>query len=176
VGYLLKPKLCVFCFGEFTPSGSAQIHCSVHCMVWSKIEVRGPDECWRWKGWLDKDGYATISRNHKNRRVGRFLLEEDGRPCVGGQYACHSCDTPGCCNVRHLWPGTNSQNQVDSYTKGRKPQGHLHRNSKFTADQVLTMRGMPFLLIEVKHIANLFDCHPQTIRGIVLGRSYRNVA
>ena len=33
---------------------------------------------------------------------------------------CHHCDNPSCINPEHLWAGTQSENIVDAYKKGRK--------------------------------------------------------
>lgn len=34
-------------------------------------------------------------------------------------YACHKCDVPQCINPKHIFPGTASENTLDSIKKGR---------------------------------------------------------
>jgi HNH endonuclease len=36
---------------------------------------------------------------------------------------CHECDNPPCCNPKHLWEGTYSENLKDAYDKGRHLPG-----------------------------------------------------
>jgi hypothetical protein len=33
-------------------------------------------------------------------------------------FVCHSCDVKLCFNPKHLWPGTNQENQLDASRKG----------------------------------------------------------
>lgn len=34
-------------------------------------------------------------------------------------YVCHHCDNPGCCNIEHIFLGTQSENMQDCIDKGR---------------------------------------------------------
>ena len=66
--------------------------------------------------------------------------EVDDSLCV-----CHSCDNPSCCNPRHLWQGTRSDNMQDMVRKGRlKPTiryGEESPAAKLTSEQVLEIRA-----------------------------------
>jgi len=74
--------------------------------------------CWIWLGCTDKDGYGFVRDQGKNKKVHRVLYEMM-RGALGNRLACHTCDVPTCVNPYHIFPGTNSENQIDSVRKGR---------------------------------------------------------
>jgi hypothetical protein len=87
---------------------------------WSKVDKRGPDECWEWRGHRSHDGYGRVKIKGKIFTASRAVLFlTRGEPIPPGTYACHSCDNPPCCNPAHLWLGTNRDNQLDARRKGR---------------------------------------------------------
>ena len=88
---------------------------------WSKVDVRGPADCWPWQGSRSSLGYGMFRAGHGRTFVAsRFLLEEiSERLLTGDEFACHSCDNPPCCNPAHLWAGTPLQNRRDCIAKGR---------------------------------------------------------
>lgn len=91
---------------------------------WSKVSVRGPDECWPWIGSTDGryGSYSIAGKRIKAHRVAWELANKTAFP--EGMNACHSCDNPICVNPAHIWPGTQSENLFDAYRKGR---GSKHR-------------------------------------------------
>jgi hypothetical protein len=87
---------------------------------WSKVDRRGPDECWPWLGHLDDGGYGRVGRGHfVASRVAWELHNEAQVP--EGQRVLHSCDNPPCMNPAHLWAGTQKDNVQDAISKGRAP-------------------------------------------------------
>lgn len=48
------------------------------------------------------------------------MLDQDVESLPGNIEVCHTCDNPPCVNPAHLFPGTASDNQIDSLRKGRK--------------------------------------------------------
>lgn len=90
---------------------------------WSKVDRRGPDECWPWKGSRNPDGYGSFSYQGRQARAHRMAwMLANGAVPEAGKLICHSCDNPPCCNPAHLWPGTPSDNMKDCYAKGRAPR------------------------------------------------------
>lgn len=87
---------------------------------WMRVDKRGPDECWDWRGALGKRGYGSISVNGTSCHATHFALELDGRSRPSPRHgACHSCDRPSCVNPAHLWWGTQRDNLQDAAQKGR---------------------------------------------------------
>lgn len=93
---------------------------------WAKVDVRGPDECWPWRGaYGGKSGRYGLLRlpgreggTTTAHRVGWTLLNG---PIPEGLHVLHRCDNPPCCNPRHWFLGTNQDNVDDKVAKGRQP-------------------------------------------------------
>ena len=100
---------------------------------WSKVDKKGPNECWPWNGAKHERGYgqffvgSTIKEAHKKKGsmhpatwVSLYLA--DGiwdKNCV----VMHSCDNPNCVNPAHLLRGSHKDNMKDRDNKGRnKPR------------------------------------------------------
>lgn len=103
--------------------------------------------CWLWIGSQSDDGYGRFnSRLFSNRyRAHRFAwFLRHGQFPADGLVVCHACDTPLCVNPDHLWLGTNAENILDMWHKGRanpgRPQGEANGTSKLTDDDVIQIR------------------------------------
>src|SRR4051812_35617659 len=108
---------------------------------WRKVDKRGPDECWIWKGHKSSRGYGRISLHHHglgNYQAHRLSWElANAKPLPGHLRACHSCDNPLCVNPAHLWPGTDADNVRDRDKKGRNGNSnktHCPRSHEYTAE------------------------------------------
>jgi hypothetical protein len=87
---------------------------------WGKIDVKGANECWPWKNSLRGSlGYGQFRIGDKICDAHRIALELKDGPLKKGRYVCHSCDSPKCCNPRHLFAGTQKNNMDDMTEKGR---------------------------------------------------------
>jgi hypothetical protein len=87
---------------------------------WSKVDIRGPDECWPWMAQISRHGYGVFSVAHgKKMPASRFALATVVGWIPSELYACHRCDRPACCNPVHLFVGTPKDNTQDAIAKGR---------------------------------------------------------
>lgn len=85
---------------------------------WSKVDRRGPDECWPWTACYSRNGYGWFGVNGKGwvaTRMAWFLTH--GSPPDG--FVCHRCDNPQCVNPAHLFVGSHTDNMRDAVAKGR---------------------------------------------------------
>lgn len=95
---------------------------------WQKVNIT--DGCWLWT--------ASVTGSRKVRH-GQFVIRNaskkdhfyahrvawalTGRNCPPGLNLCHTCDTPRCVRVDHLFVGTQADNLDDARAKGRLIDG-----------------------------------------------------
>lgn len=109
----------------------------------SKVDRRGPDECWPWLPPSHKSGHGEFYVSPERGKVPShtFALElATGAPCPPGREGCHHCDNPPCCNPAHIYYGTRQDNVSDMISRGRIPRGTQKPQAKLTEDAVLAMR------------------------------------
>jgi hypothetical protein len=117
---------------------------------WSKVDKRGPDECWPWTTGQLQDGYGAFAYTDAAGRcirlgAHRWLAGHLRASHLGpGEEACHHCDNPPCCNPDHIYIGDHAQNMADREARGRGwqqqvthcPQGHEYtpENTLYRSD------------------------------------------
>lgn len=80
------------------------------------------DGCWIWVGAYYGNGYPRLSRHrpiaglHQRAHIASYQYYKG--PVSDGLFVCHKCDKKGCINPKHLWQGTNRDNQLDASVKG----------------------------------------------------------
>lgn len=85
---------------------------------WTRVEKFGINDCWRWHGHHDKNGYPIFHPTigwYRANRVACFLVYKDA-----GSMTCHTCRNPSCINPKHLYPGNGKLNSKD---RDRVPHG-----------------------------------------------------
>jgi len=87
---------------------------------WSKVDIRGANDCWDWQSSLNTSGYGRFKiASYKTVIASRFaLISETGQEPIG-MLVLHSCDRPRCCNPNHLRFGTVADNNQDKTKRGR---------------------------------------------------------
>lgn len=109
-----------------------------------RVDVRGDDECWEWKGESrHKFGYGSCTdpRNqHRSVNTHRASWLHFRGPLKRTDWVLHKCDNPPCCNPNHLFIGSCTDNIKDMVSKHRNTKGADHPKSKMTKEFVEQIR------------------------------------
>jgi hypothetical protein len=76
--------------------------------------------CWLWERAQQKRGYGVVCIRGKIELAHRFSYIVYKGPINENLKILHRCDVPLCVNPDHLFAGTDRDNLVDAYLKGRK--------------------------------------------------------
>jgi hypothetical protein len=110
---------------------------------WNKVSRPNDTACWEWTGCKGTAGYGSFAVDGKTVRAHRMAYQLAFGEIPAGMLICHKCDNPPCCNPRHLFAGTSSDNVRDAVQKGR------HVRPDRDEDAVNHVRG------ERSHLAKL---------------------
>jgi hypothetical protein len=163
---------------------------------WKKVDQSGgPDSCWLWMGSKDRKGYGDWHLRRGNER-GKFRAHRMAYFLAygvdpGNLFVCHTCDQPACCNPKHLWCGTNTDNNRDSAAKGRKKwkaehhwrqhpddivRGERNGLSKLKETDVVEIRRLHASGLFQYQIGKMFGVTPHAIWCIVNRKTWKHVS
>jgi hypothetical protein len=123
-------------------------------------------ECLEWQGCRDDLGYGKCSRHVDGVRyvlAHRWAWAEANGPIPGDLLVCHTCDNPSCCNVAHMFLGTDADNTADRDRKGRGLRGRSRYSTEDT-DEMARMWSEGWVLRE---IGEQFGCTGQHVRWLI---------
>lgn len=110
---------------------------------WSKVDRRGPGECWPWIGGTFANGYGRLSLDDARRssvRSHRWGYKTLVGPIPPGEVVRHTCDVPLCHNPAHWVLGLPGDNSRDMVERGRSLRGSANPNGSLTEEVVAQIK------------------------------------
>jgi transcriptional regulator len=140
--------------------------------IWKYVSNYGDySKCWEWQRSTSR-GYGQFRLDGKYRKTHQIAYEL-AKGSIEGLYVCHSCDNKLCCNPKHLWLGTNADNQLDAVKKGRSfPTGEDCSAAKLTEDQIYRIFDLRNKGMSQGDISKLFGVNSRHISRILGGKRW----
>jgi hypothetical protein len=135
----------------------------------------GEDACWPWlkrDGTLGKGYFRVgIPGTRRTQIANRIIMA-----APDGVEVCHTCDNPPCCNPRHLFLGSQSDNMKDAATKGRLLRAGVHNGrTQLTEEGVRTIRARAAAGERHRDIAKDYGLTRAAVSHLARGLTWRHV-
>lgn len=158
-------------------------YCSILCgelaRTWTRIDTSGgPDACWEWQGARHRQGYGKVRRHGRDSFAHRLAYADTYGPIPADKQVNHKCNNPPCCNPRHLYAGTSSDNAGDAIRRGTKHYtflpGEAHCNAKLTEQDIKAILLFHGVLSSYK-VSQKFPVSASNIRRIWARQQWKHV-
>lgn len=147
---------------------------------WSKVDRRGPNDCWPWLASLQGQYGQFYWRGRPLKASRAAWILTNGSP--GRLHVLHKCDNPLCVNPKHLFLGTHADNLKDMWSKGRarpwpqtRSRGEASPVAKLTERAVRKMRRERAAGATYIALAKRYGVDRMTIKAAVLRKTWRHV-
>jgi HNH endonuclease len=153
-----------------------------HDRFLAKVEIGSTDDdCWLWQGATYRTGYGHFRRKidgkWKMYKTHRYSYEYYNGEIPEGLGVLHKCDVTNCVNPKHLFIGTNGDNNRDTHAKGRARLGrnpkHQHLSQAHADNYRLVWEAYKHEMTQ-RQLAKCIGISPQQLNRILNNQIWRN--
>jgi hypothetical protein len=144
----------------------------------SKVNIKGEDECWEWVGAKNKDYYGNF---YYKSYIVELSHRISWRICYGKipkdkEVIMHLCNNPSCVNPKHLKAGTHLENanQMLIERRGNKASGEDNGNSRYSYILINQIRSDFMKGLSPKQISDKYKIPYGTIDHIIHNGTWFN--
>lgn len=110
---------------------------------WSNVNIKGPNDCWRWKAGHFSQGYGRFKVDGLQKRAHRVSWELTNGPISEEKLCLHRCDNKLCVNPNHLYIGNQSDNMCDMVERNSTFKNNCRiARSKFYEGEIWLIRKL----------------------------------
>lgn len=134
--------------------------------------------CIEYTGAKFSQGYGAFYLKNKNLKAHRFYYEAFVGKITDGMQVNHHCDNKICCNVEHLYVGTQKQNIDDREKRNRgiRISGEKHHKTIVSEKDIQFIRKLYELKIFTqKVIGSFFNMDQRSISQIVNHKRWKHI-
>ena len=156
-------------------------------VLWSKVDKRSEDECWEWLGYKNNEKYGRVMINERSYYAHRVIYNlaypntitlNAPKSTDDNGFLLHTCDNPSCCNPKHLFVGTHTDNMRDKVAKGRSANFSKDKGPrcKLSMSQAREARQLRKTGASVRDLAKQFGISLPSMKTLLKGNSYKESA
>lgn len=116
---------------------------------WKNVDIRGPDDCWLWRGKPTKEGYGQFcgqrsgeKYTYRSHKVAYVLCKGE---VPEGMHVHHACPVRNrlCCNPAHLEPKSPESHALEPGHGAaiQKAKTHCDNGHEYTTENTYTWKG-----------------------------------
>lgn len=149
---------------------------SVEERFWEKVDKRGEDKCWEFRGHALPDGYGTFWYKKSKIPAHRVSYIINCGDIPEGLEVCHTCNNKWCVNPKHLYTGTHYDNIKYRDEQGRTPKGENHYSALFTTEDVHKIREeyINDKKITMHELSKKYNVMRDVIENIINNKTYKD--
>jgi hypothetical protein len=141
----------------------------------TSYEVNPVSGCWEWLGACNSKGYGRMWLKPRVVQAHRYSLATYTGKALRKMSALHHCDNPRCVNPEHLFAGTQRDNVVDCYRKGRKLRAGKHPNARLEPGDIPVIKQLRANGFTYRAIAARYSMSVAAIYKICIDRAWTHI-
>jgi len=148
---------------------------------WSKVDIRGADECWPWIAAVSPKRYGIFRMNGRMHPAHRIAFILDGGVFTKEKpFGCHRCNCASCVNPKHIYAGDAQDNANDMVACGHishasQNVGASNGMTKFADEDVLKIRALRKAGLTNIEIAAMYKVSEACICNICRRKTWKHL-